>query len=182
MTGRGVDQILGRPSSPEIHEVSVRDARNYVGLAERASGPIPRSVSPAYIWGDALAELERAAPDARIVNLEVSVTSSAESWKDKGITYRMHPANVACLTAARISVCALANNHVLDYSHSGLAETLDTLAAAGLKTAGAGRNVAEAQRPAVVEGPGGGRVIVFALGSETSGIPPDWAATDERSG
>jgi poly-gamma-glutamate synthesis protein (capsule biosynthesis protein) len=182
MTGRGVDQILGRPSSPEIHESYVRDARDYVGLAERASGPIPRSVSPAYIWGDALAELERAAPDARIVNLEVSVTGSADYWKDKGINYRMHPANVLCLTAAGINVCALANNHVLDYGHSGLAETLDTLAAAGLKMAGAGRNVAEAQRPAVIEGPGGARVIVFALGGESSGVPPDWAATDERPG
>jgi poly-gamma-glutamate synthesis protein (capsule biosynthesis protein) len=182
MTGRGVDQILARPSAPEIHESYVRDARDYVGLAERMSGPILRSVSPAYIWGDALRELERAAPAARIVNLEVSVTASPDYWKDKGIHYRMHPANVACLTAARIDVCTLANNHVLDYGHTGLTETLDSLAAAALKTAGAGRTLTEAQQPAIVDRPGSGRIIVFALGSETSGIPPEWAATDERPG
>ena len=182
MTGRGVDQILLCPSGPEIHESYVRDARDYVTLAEQASGPIPRSVDPAYIWGDAGAELERVAPDARIVNLEVSVTRSAEHWRGKGINYRMHPANVACLVAARIDVCALANNHVLDYGDAGLEETLATLSAAGLKTAGAGRHLAEAQRPAIVDRPGGHRVIVLAVGSGTSGIPPDWAATEERPG
>ena len=106
MTGRGVDQILMAPSAPEIHERCVRDAREYVALAERASGPIPRRVDPAYMWGDALAELERVAPDARIVNLETSITRSSEHPAPKGINYRMHPANVGCLTAARIDVCA----------------------------------------------------------------------------
>jgi poly-gamma-glutamate capsule biosynthesis protein CapA/YwtB (metallophosphatase superfamily) len=42
MTGRGVDQILGRPSEPALWETSIRDARRYVELAEQASGPIPR--------------------------------------------------------------------------------------------------------------------------------------------
>ncbi len=182
MVGRGVDQILRCPSAPEIHESHVRDAREYVTLAEEASGPMPRAVDPAYLWGDALSELEAVAPAARIVNLEVSVTRSADYWPDKGINYRMHPANVTCLTAARIDVCALANNHVLDYGHSGLEETLATLAAAGLKTAGAGGNLAGAQRPAIVERPGGQRVIVLAFGTETSGIPSAWSATESRPG
>ena len=182
MTGRGIDQIMTCPSTPQIHESHVHDAREYVTLAEHASGPIPRSVDPAYVWGEALIELEAVSPDARIVNLEVSVTRSAEYWPDKGINYRMHPANVACLTAAGIDVCALANNHVLDYGYSGLEETLATLAAAGLKTAGAGRNLADAQRPASVDRPGGQRVIVFSFGTETSGIPPAWSPTEKRPG
>ena len=182
MTGRGVDQILGSPSAPEIHESHVRDAGEYVTLAERASGPIPRSVDPAYVWGDALAELRAVAPAARIVNLEVSITRSAASWPGKGINYRMHPANVTCLTAARIDVCALANNHVLDYGHPGLEETLATLAAAGVKTAGAGGSLAAARRPAIVGLSGGRRIIVFASATEASGVPPAWAATVERPG
>ncbi|MEX2148464.1 MAG: CapA family protein [Candidatus Rokuibacteriota bacterium] len=181
MTGRGVDQILMCPGAPEIEEPDVRDARDYVALAERAGGPIPRPAGAAYIWGDALAELERIAPGARIVNLETSVTRSGRP-EPKGINYRMHPANVACLTAARIDVCALANNHVLDYGAAGLEETLATLAAAGIKTAGAGRHRTEAQRPAIVDGPRGRRVIVFSCGTATSGIPPSWRATDERPG
>jgi poly-gamma-glutamate synthesis protein (capsule biosynthesis protein) len=70
VTGRGVDQILRHPSHPVIHEPPVRDARDYVALAEVANGPIPRQVDDAYIWGGALAELDRFAPHARIVNLE----------------------------------------------------------------------------------------------------------------
>jgi poly-gamma-glutamate capsule biosynthesis protein CapA/YwtB (metallophosphatase superfamily) len=67
----------------------VHDARDYVALAERASGPIPAPVSWAYIWGDALAEMERAAPDACIVNLETAVTTADAPWPRKGIHYRM---------------------------------------------------------------------------------------------
>jgi poly-gamma-glutamate synthesis protein (capsule biosynthesis protein) len=182
MTGRGVDQILMRPSAPALHERNVRDARDYVALAEQASGPIPRSVAPTYVWGDALGELEAVAPAARIVNLELSLTGGEEYWPDKGINYRMHPANVTCLTAARIDVCALANNHVLDYGYRGLDDTLATLATAGVKSAGAGRQLAEAQRPAIVERPGGGRVIVFSFGTASSGIPLAWAATGQRPG
>ena len=70
----------------------------------------------------ALAELDRASPHARIINLETSVTSSNTYWRGKGIHYRMHPRNVPCLTAARVDVCALANNHVLEYGYAGLEE------------------------------------------------------------
>jgi poly-gamma-glutamate capsule biosynthesis protein CapA/YwtB (metallophosphatase superfamily) len=78
MTGRGVDQILAHPSAPQIQEPYARDARDYVALAEEANGPIARPVSPAYVWGDALQELERVVPEARSINLETSVTTSTE--------------------------------------------------------------------------------------------------------
>ena len=182
MTGRGVDQILPHPSTPEIFEPCVRDAREYVRLAELASGPIHRPVPPEYIWGDALEELARAGPDARIISLETSVTTCQDCWIHKGITYRMHPNNIACLTAARIDVCVLANNHVLDYGYAGLEETLDTLTASGLKVAGAGRNLTEARRPAIIDLPNAGRVLVFAFGTRSSGIPPAWGATPDCQG
>jgi poly-gamma-glutamate synthesis protein (capsule biosynthesis protein) len=94
----------------------------------------------------------------------------------------MNPANVACLEAARLDCCALANNHVLDWGHAGLEETLGTLAGAGIRTTGAGRDLGQAQAPAILEIPGKGRVLVFAFGVEDSGIPPGWAATPQRPG
>ena len=154
----------------------------YVDLAERAHGPMRRPVDFAYIWGDALGELAHRQVSARIVNLETSVTRSDDVWTGKSVTYRMHPNNVPCLTAARIDCGVLANNHVLDYGHAGLFETLETLRAAGVRTAGAGRNLAEAQAPAVIDVPGQGRVIVFGFGTETSGIPRGWAATEDQPG
>jgi poly-gamma-glutamate synthesis protein (capsule biosynthesis protein) len=181
MTGRGVDQVLPHPGNPRICEPYVTSALEYVELAETANGPIPRPVDFSYVWGDALSELERARPDVRIINLETSVTRS-EDCTDKGISYRMSPANLPCITAAEIDCCVLANNHVLDWGQAGLVETLEALGKAGLKSAGAGRDIAEAQAPAIMEAGGKGRVIVFGFGSETSGIPRGWAAAAGKPG
>lgn len=180
MTGRGIDQILAYPSAPWLRESCVASALTYVELAARAQGPIPRPVADTYIWGDALHELAQR-PDLRVINLETSVTTS-DTYLPKGINYRMHPANIGCLTAAGIDCCALANNHVLDWGEAGLCETLATLGAAGIAGAGAGRNAVEAARPALLEIAGKGRVLVFSVGVEDSGIPPDWAAGSGHPG
>ncbi len=182
MTGRGIDQILPHPCDPHIHEPYVRDARRYVDFAEEKNGLIPRPADFSYVWGDALAELERAATDARIINLETSITKSDDYWQGKGINYRMNPGNVPCITAAGIDICALANNHVLDWGYGGLADTVETLRNAGLKTAGAGRDLREAESPAILEIAGKGRVIVVSFGTETSGIPTAWAAAPRKPG
>ncbi len=181
MTGRGIDQILPHPGDPAIHERYMQSALGYVQIAEERNGHIPRPVDLSYIWGDALEELKRMQPDARIINLETAVTRS-DDWIDKGINYRMSPGNVACLSTAAIDCCALANNHVLDWGASGLVETLDTLQAVGLKTAGAGKNRFEAQAPAEVFMGDNRRVLVFSLGAESSGVPASWAATDRAPG
>jgi poly-gamma-glutamate synthesis protein (capsule biosynthesis protein) len=182
MTGRGIDQILPHPAAPHLYEPYMRSALGNVEIAEQATGPIERAVAPAYVWGDALEELARVRPDARIINLETAVTAAEDAWPDKGIHYRMHPANIDCLAAAAPDCCVLANNHVLDWGYRGLADTLDALHGAGLRTAGAGRDAAEAAAPAVIELPGKGRVLVFAYGMESSGVPPEWAAGERRAG
>ena len=181
MTGRGIDQVLPHPGNPVLYEGYMKSAGGYVELAEEVNGPIPKPVSFSYIWGNALSELERRQPDCRIINLETAVTRS-DNVQDKAVNYRMSPDNMACITAAKIDCCGLANNHVLDWGYPGLVETLSTLKQAGLKTAGAGRNILEAQEPAVVSISGRGRVLVLAFGSETSGIPFTWAATENRPG
>jgi poly-gamma-glutamate synthesis protein (capsule biosynthesis protein) len=181
MTGRGIDQILPRPSNPELYEDYIKSAQDYVQLAERKTGPIPRQVEATYVWGDALAEFERLKPDARIINLETAVTRSADR-SAKAVHYRMHPQNVNCLTAAGIDCCVLANNHVLDWGQAGLLETLEALHGAGLKTAGAGRTRAEAETPAALEMENGRRVLVFAFAFTSSGVPWHWAADRDTPG
>jgi len=160
----------------------VRDAREYVAVAQEANGPIPRPLSFDYIWGDALRELERAEVDLRIANLETAVTSAETPWPEKGIHYRMHPQNIGCLTAAQISACALANNHVLDWGYDGLSETLKTLHAAGIAHAGAGNDSEEAMRPAVLNTSGNGRLLLFSFASTSSGVRQDWRATSISPG
>jgi poly-gamma-glutamate capsule biosynthesis protein CapA/YwtB (metallophosphatase superfamily) len=182
MTGRGIDQILPCPSAPDLFEPSIHDARGYVALAEKKSGPIPRAVSLDYVWGDALDELARVAPAARIINLETSITRSDDAQPWKQIHYRMHPANVGCLVEAGVDVCVLSNNHVLDWGEGGLIETLDVLAKASIQVAGAGRSAEQAARPAVVPVHGGGRILVLGFGHESSGVAPSWAATNRDPG
>ncbi|HJW26180.1 MAG TPA: CapA family protein [Rhodocyclaceae bacterium] len=181
MTGRGIDQILAHPSRPQLFEPYITSAVDYVGLAERESGRIDYPVPDRYIWGDALAVLEEMQPQARIINLETAVTASEEAWPGKGINYRMHPANIGALAAVRPDCCGLANNHVLDWGRPGLAETLETLAAAGLAWAGAGRSRAGAWAPAAID-LGGRRLLVFAVATADSGVPAEWAATDREAG
>jgi poly-gamma-glutamate synthesis protein (capsule biosynthesis protein) len=182
MTGRGIDQVLPQPCDPVLHEPSVRDAREYVRLAEAKNGPIAAKPAPHdYVWGDALQVLAEIAPAVSVVNLETAVTARGTPWPAKGIHYRMHPRNAPCLAAAGIDVCVLANNHVLDWGYAGLGDTLDALAQQGLRTAGAGRDLAEAQAPAVVEGEAG-RVLVIGLCTASSGVPADWAASEKRAG
>lgn len=181
MPGRGIDQVLPQPSDSRLYEPWVRSATEYVALAEAANGAIPAPVSFDYIWGDALDELERRRPDVRIINLESAVTDSRRPFL-KCINYKMSPANFPCVTAAGIDCCVLANNHVMDWERTGLIDTLLTLERAGVASAGAGRDLAQAVAPAVLPIPGKGRVLVFAFGSPTSGVPEDWAATEETPG
>ncbi len=182
MTGRGIDQVLPYPSDPILYEPYIKDARGYAEIAERTNGLIQKPVTFDYVWGDALGELERVAPDLRIINLETSITKSGDYWKTKQIHYRMNPENIPCLTALKIHYCSLSNNHILDWGYPGLKETLKTLERVNIKNAGAGENLKEAEAPAVMEVEGKGRVIVFSLGSATSGVLLSWAASKEKPG
>ncbi|WP_197320143.1 CapA family protein [Saccharomonospora sp. NB11] len=181
MPGRGIDQVLAHPGDPRLRESVVRDARYYVHAAEQRNGPLPRPVPFSWPWGSALGVIDREAPSARIVNLETSVTRARAFAPGKAVHYRMSPDNVPVLLVARPDVCVLANNHVLDFGRRGLTETLAVLARAGLRTAGAGHDAAEAARPAVVP-TREGRVVVFAAAATTSGVPVEWAAGPREPG
>jgi poly-gamma-glutamate synthesis protein (capsule biosynthesis protein) len=181
MTGRGIDRVLPHPCAPQLHEEYMTSTDGYVRLAEISSGPIPRPVDFSYIWGVALDEWRRTAPDVRVINLETAVTGS-DAFEPKGINYRMSPKNVGCLTAAGIDCCVLANNHVLDWGVEGLLETLEVLEQRQLKACGAGRNIAEARAPAIHVVPDRGRVLVFSFALASSGTPPSWAARSDKPG
>ncbi len=182
MTGRGIDQVLPHPSPPHIFEPYVTDARGYVQLAEDANGPIPKPAGLAYVWGDAIAELARQAPDVRLINLETAVTRSEDYWPGKGINYRMNPESIGVLTTAGTNVVALANNHVLDWGYAGLEETIRALDKARVLHAGAGKDRKGAEAPAVLDLGAKGRVLVFSFAAESSGVPEVWAAKEDRPG
>lgn len=154
---------------------------DYVRLAERMNGPLTLPVDHSYVWGAALEELDQRKPALRLINLETSITRSGD-FVPKGINYRLSPENARCLTAAGIDCCALANNHILDWGRKGLADTIGALTSLGIKSAGAGANIAAASQPALLETGGAARVAFFSLACATAGIPQDWAASDQWPG
>jgi poly-gamma-glutamate synthesis protein (capsule biosynthesis protein) len=94
----------------------------------------------------------------------------------------MNPANIACLQAASIDACALANNHILDWGYDGLVETLQSLRKAGIHAAGAGSDREQARAPAVLRLNTGHRLLVFSWAARSSGVPPGWAAAPSTPG
>ena len=169
---------------PILYEGNSMNSNDYVQLAVIQNGPLPpkeeRTVG--YVWGDAIQILAEKKPDLRIINLENSVTTSSEPWPMKGIHYRMHPGNVEVLKAAEIDCCVLANNHTADWGLDGLLETLESLEKGNIKYAGAGRNINEACSPTILPVPGKGRVLLYAGGHTSSGVPYNWKATPEKCG
>jgi poly-gamma-glutamate synthesis protein (capsule biosynthesis protein) len=181
MLGRGIDQVLPWPCEPTLYEPCMGSAKGYVALAEEANGVLPTSVDIRYPWGDALDELKARPLDARIINLETSVTRHSQPLP-KGINYRMSPENFACVKAAGIDCCVLANNHVLDWGEAGLIETLDTIAASAIATAGAGRDLIAATAPAMLTISPHQRLVIYACACADSGVPSAWGAGDKTPG
>lgn len=182
MIGRGIDQILFHPNKPQLYESYVKDARDYVLLAEELNGKINYPVTKEYIWGDAITEWKQLKPDIKIINLETAITQSDDYLPHKGIHYRMHPLNVDTLTCAGIDICTLANNHILDWGYKGLIDTITTLKTVGIKNSGAGENIKQAMKPAIFELDLNRRVLIFSAGTESSGVPSTWKATSQLPG
>ncbi|HYO02067.1 MAG TPA: CapA family protein [Mycobacterium sp.] len=176
MLGRGVDQILAHPGNPALREPYVDDAAAKSGWP---NVPTVRFRVPSTGAGPgvrALAILEDLAPDVRLINLETTITADGEFADRKAIHYRMHPDNLPVLTAIEPDVCALANNHILDFGRRGLADTLDALSSAGICGIGAGGDPDTAHRPPVVSAHGDHRVVIGSVATKSSGVPEWWAA------
>lgn len=102
-----------------------------------------------YLWGDTLSILGEA--DLRICNLECVISDSGTPWSvtPKPFFFRSDGKNIECLRLAKINLVSIANNHVLDYEKIALKDMIRILDNAGIRHAGSGINLAEAQKPAM---------------------------------
>lgn len=87
--------------------------------------------------------------DLILANLEAPITESRTSREGKRFNFRAGAAGLAALD--RRCVLSMANNHMMDFGPEGLLDTMAALDIGGFTHAGAGRNLEEARRPAVVE-------------------------------
>lgn len=105
---------------------------------------------PTGVWGSTLERLR--ALDGLVLNLECCISERGEKWPDKGYYFRADPDfAVPALRAANASVASLANNHILDFSETGLADTRAHLTDADIAHAGAGPDRDAAFEPSVTE-------------------------------
>lgn len=132
---------------------------------------------PATAFGP-IAPLLRSA-DLTVVNLETAVTSGGTP-QPKYYHFRTRPAAFTALRDAGIDVANMANNHVLDYGRTGLADTLAADRAAHFPVLGIGANAAAAWSPYIVTVKG---VKIAFLGvSQVAELASSWVATNTRSG
>lgn len=108
----------------------------------------------------------------RIVNLEAPIAAGTKKRRILKTGPHLCTSKETILPLMKklgVDLVTLANNHIMDFGRAGLAETLESLAGAGIGTVGAGPGPVEAARPYVVEREGA-RVAILNFGEN------EWAS------
>jgi poly-gamma-glutamate capsule biosynthesis protein CapA/YwtB (metallophosphatase superfamily) len=171
----------------------LRDPDRYP-LRIRSVRPVPEVTTLTAVGdimlGRRVGERHRADPGAplkslakRLASAEITVgnfestLSAAGSPTQGGDSFAASPRVRPALRAAGFDLLSLANNHTGDYGDGALRQTLARFDPGGLETVGAGRNLAAARRPVIVERDG---VRVGFIAVDSIGETP--AATRTRAG
>jgi poly-gamma-glutamate capsule biosynthesis protein CapA/YwtB (metallophosphatase superfamily) len=128
--------------------------------------------------------------DIVFANLESPMTSNTHGLsKEKKIVLKSSPEAIDAINSAGFNLLSLSNNHMLDYYDTGLFDTMKLLDENGIAHSGAGKNMEEARKPAVIERNGlrigllsysdmaqyiysGSPSISFAAGEDKAGVAP----------
>lgn len=129
-------------------------------------------------WGDTLPIFKRA--DFRICNLECVISDNGTPWTAtfKPFHFRTDSKNISVLKAAGIDAVSIANNHSLDFSNEGLFDTVKALDEAGIRHAGAGKDISTASSPALIRGVNGVNIAMAAFTDNS----PEWEADETTPG
>jgi poly-gamma-glutamate synthesis protein (capsule biosynthesis protein) len=153
-----------------------------------AVGDIAPCGAPFRDWGPVRETLSQA--DVVIGNLESVLTDRQEAAVAAGTALRSKPQFASHLDRVFHGL-TVANNHAMDYGPEALAESIDHLTSAGVQVCGAGRDLAEARRPALLTA-GGVRIAVLGYCDRYGGtredlerlspapLRPDWVRDDIR--
>ncbi|MFQ5965411.1 MAG: CapA family protein [Candidatus Scalinduaceae bacterium] len=136
-----------------------------------------------YPWGDDLSIIKNA--DLSFINLECVIAKSGERWHKtpKVFFFRANPVVINALNLAGIDCVTLANNHTMDFQEKALFETIELLDRNNIAHAGAGRDINEASKPALIEAKG----IKVGIVAFTDSVPPrcnepDFSDTESSPG
>jgi hypothetical protein len=132
---------------------------------------------PASTFGPITSVLSSA--DFTAVNLETPVTSRGQP-QPKTYHFAAAPEAFTALRDARVDLVTMANNHILDYGQTGLADTLAAARAAHFPYVGVGVNAAAAWKPYVTTIKGT-RIAIIGV-SQVAELASSWVATAHRPG
>src|SRR3954470_16054244 len=89
--------------------------------------------------------------DFTIGNLEGSTSDAGQPWSVKETNWKADGRQSEALGSAGFDAVNVANNHMLDFGHAALFETLAHRARRAIKHPGGARKKAEANAPAIIE-------------------------------
>jgi poly-gamma-glutamate synthesis protein (capsule biosynthesis protein) len=159
-----------RHASPDITLAFAGD----VNFADRTARLLRH---PAAAFGPISSVLGSA--DLSAVNLETAVTRRGMP-QPKTFHFRTTPRAFTAIRAAGIDVVTMANNHVLDYGQTGLADTLAAAKAAHFPYVGIGENARAAWAPYITTIKGT-RIAIIGV-SQVAELASSWVATRTRPG
>jgi poly-gamma-glutamate capsule biosynthesis protein CapA/YwtB (metallophosphatase superfamily) len=115
--------------------------------------------------------------DLVVLNLECCISERGRRWDAPGkpFFFRAPPRAVELLILLGVDCVTLANNHALDYGVDALADTLAHLTTAGIAAVGAGADLEQARRPAMLAA-SGLRVAVVGVTDDPGSPTPTSAA------
>jgi poly-gamma-glutamate capsule biosynthesis protein CapA/YwtB (metallophosphatase superfamily) len=146
-------------------------------LGRSVARALTSSPPEALVAPEVVAALSQA--DLVVLNLECCISERGRPWDAPGkpFFFRAPPRAVELLALLGTDCVTLANNHALDYGVDALADTLAHLGTAGIAAVGAGADLEQARRPAVLAARG---LRVAVLG--VTDHPADFAAGADRPG
>ncbi len=135
-------EVLGVEKKPSLRLMAVGDIMLARSVGKRIAGDYEAPFS----------EINPILHKADILfgNLESPISDRGSKLQGKKIAFRAKPEAVSSLTYAGFDVLSLANNHILDYSTPALLQTLDILEEKKIQYCGAGKDINEARKPAVI--------------------------------
>ena len=122
-----------------------------------------------------------ASADIRFAQVERVYSERGKLQPHGGAHGRLPPHMASVITDCGFNVVSVAGNHAMDWGADPLLDTIDLLRAKGIQTVGAGRNLAEARQPAVIEAKGLRIAMLaycsvlhegYAAGPDTPGVAP----------
>jgi poly-gamma-glutamate capsule biosynthesis protein CapA/YwtB (metallophosphatase superfamily) len=123
-----------------------------------------------------------AGADIRFAQVERTYSARGELRSGSGGGHGRLPSHMASVfTDCGFNVASMAGNHAMDWGAEALLDTIDLLRGKGIQTIGAGRNLAEARQPAIIENKGLRVAMLaycsvlhegYAAGPDTAGVAP----------